>query len=269
MPRLERPGGIELHWAQRGEGPLVVIAPHWSGVPEVFEPLVEELSLDHRIVTYDARGTGLSSRSGPHDMETGAGDLEAMIEAAGERAVVVGISDAPNHGIRVAARRPDLAVAVIALASAPFGQRAIRETESLIASETVVNAFIEQIETDYRGALRSMLTAANPQLDEAELRERVARQVEYCPREVGVERLRAWASDDAIEEGRAVGERYWMLYSDDTARPWFPSVSEMLKLMRRLLPDAHTEAVPDGIVSRPDLTAEVVRKITAPLRATA
>jgi pimeloyl-ACP methyl ester carboxylesterase len=266
MPRLERPGGIQLHWEERGEGPLVVIAPHWSGVPEVFEPLIGDLHLDHRVMTYDARGTGQSSRSGPHDMETGAGDLEAVIETAGEQAIVVGISDAPNHGVRVAARRPDLAVAVIALASAPFGQRAIRETESLIASETVVSAFIEQIETDYRGALRSMLTAANPQLDEAGVRERVARQVEYCPREVGVERLRAWASDDAIEEGRAVGERYWMLYSADTAGPWFPSISEMLKLMGRLLPDAHTEEIANGIVSRPDVTAEVVRRITATSR---
>ena len=26
MARVERPGGVEIHWEQRGEGPLVVLA---------------------------------------------------------------------------------------------------------------------------------------------------------------------------------------------------------------------------------------------------
>jgi pimeloyl-ACP methyl ester carboxylesterase len=266
MPRLERPGGIQLHWEERGEGPLVVIAPHWSGIPEVFEPLVGELSLDHRVVIYDARGTGRSSRSGPHDMETGADDLEAVIETAGGHAVVIAISDAPNRCVRVAARRTDLVTAVVALASAPLGRRAIEGTDSMIASDTVVNAFIEQVENDYRGALRSVLTAANPQLDEDGVRDRVARQVEYCPREAGLERLRAWAEDDPGDAGRALGDRFWMLYSADMAGAWFPSVPEMLSVIRELLPDAHTEEIADGIASRPDLTADVVRRISAPSR---
>jgi hypothetical protein len=41
-----------------------------------------------------------------------------------------------------------------------------------------------------------------------------------------------------------------------------------VKLSRELFPDAHVEEIEDGLISRPDLTATVVRRVTAPLRAT-
>jgi hypothetical protein len=40
-----------------------------------------------------------------------------------------------------------------------------------------------------------------------------------------------------------------------------------MKLSRHLFPDANVEEIEDGIVSRPDLTAAVVRRVTAALRA--
>ena len=36
-PRLERPEGVELHWEQRGQGPLVVLAPLLVMHPDVFD----------------------------------------------------------------------------------------------------------------------------------------------------------------------------------------------------------------------------------------
>jgi pimeloyl-ACP methyl ester carboxylesterase len=80
MARLERPDGVELHWDQRGEGPLVVLAPYWSGHPGVYEALLADLARDHRVVTWDARGTGESTRTGPYDMETDCSDLEAIVD---------------------------------------------------------------------------------------------------------------------------------------------------------------------------------------------
>jgi hypothetical protein len=38
MPRIAREDGVEIHWEAGGEGPAVVVVPHWSGVPEVFAP---------------------------------------------------------------------------------------------------------------------------------------------------------------------------------------------------------------------------------------
>jgi pimeloyl-ACP methyl ester carboxylesterase len=64
MPRLTRPDGAEIHWEQRGEGPPVVVAPHAWALPELLDPLIDQLESECRIVRYDARGTGQSSRTG-------------------------------------------------------------------------------------------------------------------------------------------------------------------------------------------------------------
>ena len=61
MPNLSRPGDVELHFEERGDGPLVVLAPYWSGQPDVYEGFLSDLSRDHSIVTWDARGTGEST----------------------------------------------------------------------------------------------------------------------------------------------------------------------------------------------------------------
>ena len=58
-----------------------------------------------------------------------------------------------------------------------------------------------------------------------------------------------------------------MLCAENTGGGWFPAGREAVKLSRQLFPDAHVEEIEDGIISRPDLTAAVVRRVTAPLRA--
>jgi hypothetical protein len=95
----------------------------------------------------------------------------------------------------------------------------------------------------------------------------VGLQAEYQPQETAVARLRAWVDDDASEPARACGDRLWMLWSENMGGGWFPTGEEAMRLSRRLFPDAHVEQIEDGIMSRPDATAAVVRRITAPLRA--
>lgn len=43
----------------------------------------------------------------------------------------------------------------------------------------------------------------------------------------------------------------------------------MTQVLVSSLPDAHIEQIEDGVVSRPDIAAGVIRRITAPLRAAA
>jgi pimeloyl-ACP methyl ester carboxylesterase len=262
MPGITRPDGAEIYWESRGDGPTVVLAPHAWGIPELFEPLIRDLERDHRVIRYDGRGSGRSSRQGPHDMQTGADDLAAVAGDAGGPAVVVGLADAPNRAVPAAARHPDLMPAVVALGSAPIARSLLAGTDALLSSEAVVDAFLEMVATDYRGAMRPLMTDANPQYSEAEVRKRLDRLVAYTPQDVLAGRLRAWAQDDPAEIGRALGDRLWILTSADTAGPWFPSIEVLDRVLRELLPDAHRIAIEDGIVSRPDLTADVVRRIT-------
>ena len=69
MPHLA-PGGVMIHWDERGSGPLVLLAPYANSDPSVYDPLEAELVGDHRVMRYDDRGTGASDRAGPFDMET-------------------------------------------------------------------------------------------------------------------------------------------------------------------------------------------------------
>jgi pimeloyl-ACP methyl ester carboxylesterase len=263
MPRLQRPDGAELHWEEHGEGPTMVITPHAWALPELFDFLVAELEEDCRIVRYDARGTGRSSRVGPHDMETGAADLLAVVEDAGAPAVVAAMADAAGRAARAGAERPDLVPAVMAVGSIPIGLEQLRGLDALVASPTVINAFIDMLATDYRGAMRPLMTAVNTQWSEDEVRERMDRQIEHTPQDVMVERIRAWSEDDPLAAGQALGDRLWILLSPDTAGPWFPSPGALDDDLDRLLPQAHRHQIEDGIITRPELTAEIVRQVLA------
>jgi pimeloyl-ACP methyl ester carboxylesterase len=264
VPKLPREDGIELHWEERGEGPLVILAPYWSGHPSSFENLIGELERDRRVLHYDARGTGQSTRAGPHDIETAAGDLAAVVEARGGDAIVVAFADACGRAVRVAAANPELVRAVVAPGTAPLPLSVLQDSDVLLSSKTVIDAFIEMMATDYRGALRSLLTQTNPQMEELEVRERVARQAQYCPEETALGRVQAWIRDDSAEDARAIGDRMVVVFSDEMGGAWLPQSDEIARVINEHLPKARLAPVADGIISRPDLTAAIIRDLESP-----
>ena len=87
--------GVELHVAECGEGPLVLLC---HGFPELWYSWRHQLpalaAAGYRAVAPDQRGYGRSSRPGPvedYDIAHLAGDLLGLLDAFGEeRAVVVG-----------------------------------------------------------------------------------------------------------------------------------------------------------------------------------
>jgi hypothetical protein len=121
----------------------------------------------------------------------------------------------------------------------------------------VIEALLAMIETDYRTALRTMISTANPDLDEQAVRARVNDSAERCPQEAAAPRLRSWIEDQALEPARKVGDRLWIL--EDGTNPWF---MELSRRTAELLPDAHVEAVENGAVSRPDIAASYVAALT-------
>jgi pimeloyl-ACP methyl ester carboxylesterase len=259
MQRLSLPDGVSLAWEEHGAGPLVLLANQFFGQPETFVGLIEDLARDHRVVTYNLRGTGDSTRQGPYDFETDAADLTAVIEAAGPPALLIAFADGCNRAVRVAARHPDLVTTVVSPAGNPVGRQATEGTEALAGSDSVLAALLEMMRTDYRGALRTMFTTANSDWDEERVRARVASTVEMCPQDAAVPRMRDWIADDAAEEARSLGDRLWML--EDGSNPWFPI--EVARRTRSILPEAHILEVEDGAITRPDIAAGVVRGLTA------
>ena len=272
MPQVQTSDGVKVHWEERGAGPTVVMIAHWSLHPVLWEPITAELERDHRVVRYDDRGTGQSERVGPYNLETGTADLEAVLEAACEGPVVtMGVMDGPNKAVRLAARRPDLISHVVSPGGAPLGRRVLGGTDAMIASNTVVGAFMQQLETDYRGAVRALVEAANPNMPQDEVRSRVAGQVEHVPLEAAGPRVREWAEDEAAEHAsREIGDRLTVLLSDGATGGWFPDVHVLEPVLREHFPEAVIEILEDGIISRPDLTAAVIReRTTADVESTA
>lgn len=263
VPTVSAADGAEIHYEERGSGPLVVIGSYWSMHPSALEPLMGELESDHRVARYDDRGTGRSTRIGPLDMETGAEDLATVLEALGEPAVIVGVADAPARAVRVAASDPEAVLAVVCPGGAPIGRRRFEAGATLATSESVVQALLQQVETDYRGALRSLVGSTNRQMHEAELRERIAAQAEHVPPETGAARLKAWAQDDPYEYSLVAGEKVWVLVTDEITGGWFPTGKELIATVREVLPQANVTEIDGGWVSRPEATASVVRRITS------
>jgi pimeloyl-ACP methyl ester carboxylesterase len=257
MRTVGRPDGVEIAWREAGAGPAVVLANFGYVDPAPFAGLVEELARDHRVISYDPRGSGESSRAGPYDLATDVADLVAVGEGAGaEAAVVVGNGDGGNRAVKAAVERPDLFGVVVVPGSVSL-PGATRGSEGLAGSAAVLRAVVTLLENDYRAGVHAFVSNGNPDLDEAAVRGRVERIVAHCSQEAAVGRIRAWIADDPTAAARELGDRLWVLPYE--TNPWFAGASAG---SRELLPEARHKEIADGPMMRPDLTAAAVRELT-------
>lgn len=258
MPQLSRPDGARIHWDQRGEGPVVHVAHNiMTATPSTFDGLLSDLAVDHRVVTWDPRGAGESTHNRPYDLETDVGDLSALIEEAGERTVTISLGMVLSP-LLVAELRPELVTAVVIVGGS--GLSAERDPESILDSESVRAALLQMARTDPRGMQRAGIALGNPQLDDAGVRARLDAQLAYCPVESWAERAESYLSYDAGRTCAALGDRLWLVHWENPISPDRP-----MQRVRALFPDAHRVETEDGPISRPDLTAAVVREVRATL----
>jgi pimeloyl-ACP methyl ester carboxylesterase len=266
MPRLRRPDGAEIEWWVQGEeGPLVVLAMMVFHPRSACQAIAGELARDHRVVRYDLRGSGASSRVAPYDIETDAADLAAVVEEAGGEALAVALGDGARRAVRAAAERPDLIHTVAISGELPLGRIGGGGShEALANSPAVLDALVGMLQTDYRTGLRTML-ASSGETDwhEGALRARLDAIEAHCPAEVGVPRLRSWIDDDSRAQARALGDR--LVYLHYPGNHWFQG---SLDIIRRSLPEARLEEMSEGVISSPRENADAIRRILA-ARATA
>ena len=57
--------GVRIRYVVAGHGDAVVLIHRWSASAEMWEPLIKNLSRDHRVIAMDCRGHGKSDK--PHD----------------------------------------------------------------------------------------------------------------------------------------------------------------------------------------------------------
>ena len=105
---------ISIAYASSGSGSPIVRAPTWMTHLELdweYEPIGTMVrSLSHRMhmVRFDARGTGLSERVNPGQIDQWFSDLEAVITASGmSKPALLGCSGGSTTAIRFASRYPE------------------------------------------------------------------------------------------------------------------------------------------------------------------
>lgn len=251
----------DIHWEAQGSGPPVLIVHQvlWS-YPQVYADLIEDLARDHRVVTYDPRGCGASTREGPYDTHTDAGDLLGVAEAAGGGATAITVGYGFNIGARVGAERPDLISTVVSIqpaAAAMLPRSELRESGVMAASDSVIEMLMGMLTSDPRTALRTILSATNPDLSEDEVRDRVDRVSEYMEPEAARDRAEAWLADDPSRHARALGDRLWILHSG--TEQLFEGT--LAARVAEVYPEAHIEQLEGGPISEPGLVAERIRRL--------
>ena len=255
MPFLSRPDGAQLYWDEAGDGPAVLICNKINLAPT--GPLVERLASSRRVVTYEARGLGRSGKQGPYDLETGAADLEALLEETGPVDVALAIGDGTHRAIRIADRRPDLVDRVVFTGTA-LGRESGDQRAGFASSTEVLYALMSVLRRDYRTGLRQMLTGSAH--NEAQERDRLEELVAVIPQDAAIGYLEAWIAAEGFDIARRLGDRVTVLAYPGNA--WFPI--EMYEGLRNHLTEACFEFVDDGPITRPDLAAEVLLKVSAP-----
>ena len=107
--------GVQLAYSRMGQGPPVVKTGNWMTHLEfdfespIWRHLYRELSREHTLLRYDARGNGLSDRDIPDVIfENFLDDLETVVDAARvDRFALLGISQGCAVSIAYAVRHPD------------------------------------------------------------------------------------------------------------------------------------------------------------------
>ena len=163
-----------------------------------------------------------------------------------------------NLAVRVAARRPEVISTVMTVqpaAAALLPRRELKGTEVIAASDSVMEMLMQMLSTDPRAALRTVLSATNPDLDEHELRDRLDRVADYIAAEAARERAEAWIADDPSEHAFALGNRLSIVHSG--AEPRFEGA--LAARVAELYPQARIEQVDGGPISAPAVIAERIR----------
>jgi pimeloyl-ACP methyl ester carboxylesterase len=144
--------GAALHYEERGDGPPLVLIHGGLVSGADWEPVVNELIGDFRVVTPDSRGHGRSTNpSGQLSYPRIADDIAELIAALDlPGAVVGGWSDGGQATLELGARHPGAAAALIAGAASPdFDAGGIREAHrALLGADASGNPNLAQLDAE-------------------------------------------------------------------------------------------------------------------------
>lgn len=121
LSRLHQLRSTSIFAIEAGRGPLVLCMHGITANAYVFEPIMQRLAGEFRVVSIDQRGHGRSGRPALYAGEDFADDVAALVEAlASGPAMVLGHSLGARNGFVAANRYPEHVQSVVAVDFTPF-----------------------------------------------------------------------------------------------------------------------------------------------------
>lgn len=135
---VETPDGARIHYRDQGSGPPIVLIHGSNASLHTFEPWVNELADDYRIVTLDLPGHGLTGRvpSGQYGSEAQTATVSAVVDHLGIDEFTLG-GNSQGGGVtwRFALAYPERVQAMILIDAVPLPQF----TRASTSDETAVD----------------------------------------------------------------------------------------------------------------------------------
>lgn len=135
---VARHGDVELAYWERGEGPDTVLLVMGIVMRAAFwrPAFIDALARQHRVICFDNRGTGASTREMPAlTPELWAGDALAVLDAVGaEQASIIGYSMGGRVTQQLMVDHPDRVQRAVMLSAAVGGPRATQPQERALSA---------------------------------------------------------------------------------------------------------------------------------------
>lgn len=117
MSRLEL-NDVKLSYMDKGSGFPIVLLHGLSDSSQFWEPLIDQLSKDHRTLAFDLRGHGGSGKTSRITMELFTNDLEKSMEELGiEESIIIGFSLGALISLQYTLNNPNKVKSLILLSS--------------------------------------------------------------------------------------------------------------------------------------------------------
>lgn len=161
MPLAEVNGARIAYDDTGGDGPPVILAHGFLMDRTMFDPQVEALRDRYRVITWDERGFGETTSSGPFTYWDSAADCLALMDHLGiDRAVVGGMSQGGFISLRVALTAPDRVRGLILLDT----QAGTEDPEVIPLYQAMVDQWLADGPSDELAATVAGIILGEPEL---------------------------------------------------------------------------------------------------------
>jgi pimeloyl-ACP methyl ester carboxylesterase len=255
-------GFVKLHWESIGEGPPVLLIAGQGMTVDGWWATIPVLARSFRVITFDNRDTGRSSRvPWPYAMANMADDAIAVLDAAGEeRAHVYGISLGSLVAQEVALHHPDRVEALVLGASSAGGWAAYKPASSSSAQTFLFRAGSMGPEEAEWAAVPYTYAKNTRRLHAERIVEDIAHRMDSVPEALGyLHQAAAVAAHDAYDRLNRVAAPTLVVHGEQDI---FVPPANALVLAEKI-PGAQLQLWPDAghlyIVDEPRADREIAR----------